>query len=424
MGDRIRRLCIFVALLAGSGGAAADHHLWSITQAFSSADGTVQFIEFKALSSGQQFLKNHTLTSTQGSTTKTFVFPTDLPGDTATTTDDGYGYYLTTGKSMVIGTQGFAALGFLTPDYVVPNGFLSTSGGTINFAEGADTWTYGALPTDGNRALFRDGSTGTNAPVNFAGAGGTVVISASSNLPGALSGLWWNAGESGWGVHFTQRRNIVFAAWFTYDGSGSPKWYVASSCTLPAGTTGTSGTCSGTLYEVNGPTFFGAAFNPALANVVSSGTLQVSFQDANTASMTYTVAGQTRTVAITRQPVGTGTTPPAVNYTDLWWNASESGWGLAIAQQFSNMFLAWYVYDGSGKPTWYVASNCAVAGAGCTGPVYRTTGPAFGPSFDGSKVQVFTAGTVTLTFTDPNNGTLSYAVNGVTGTKAITRQLF
>ena len=33
-------------------------------------------------------------------------------------------------------------------------------------------------------------------------------------------------------------------------------------------------------------------------------------------------------------------------------------------------------------------------------------------------------GTVSLTFTDPNNGTLSYTVGGVSATKSITRQLF
>jgi hypothetical protein len=177
---------------------------------------------------------------------------------------------------------------------------------------------------------------------------------------------------------------------------------------------------------VSGPTFFGTAFNPALDNVVAAGTLQVTFQDANTASMAYTVAGQSRTVAITRQPVGTGpgTTPPALDYTDLWWNANESGWGMAVAQQLGNMFLAWYVYDGAGKPVWYVASNCALAGNGCSGTLYRTTGPAFGPTFDAARVQVFAVGTVTLGFTDPDHGVLGYTVDGVAGTKSITRQLF
>ena len=171
------------------------------------------------------------------------------------------------------------------------------------------------------------------------------------NIPGALSGLWWNAGESGWGVHLTQRGSNVFAAWYTYDASGNPKWYV-STCAMPSGTTGTTGTCAGQLFEVNGPKFFGAIFDTRLVNAIPAGSLQVTFQNADSASMTYTgVAGQTRTVAIVRQPLASGTAPPALNYTDLWWNADESGWGIAITQQFSTMFLAWYVYDDAGKPT-------------------------------------------------------------------------
>jgi len=244
--------------------------------------------------------------------------------------------------------------------------------------------------------------------------------SVGANLPGALSGLWWNPNESGWGIHFTQRGNNTFAAWYTYDTSGNPKWYV-STCT---GASGTSGTCSGTLYQVSGPTFFGTAFNPNLVNAVNAGTLQVNFQNTNTASMTYSgVSGQTRTVSITRQPLANGAVP-GVDYTDIWWGGqSESGWGMAITQQASIVFLAWYVYDNAAKPMWYVAT-CTLSGTTCSGSLLRTTGPGFGPSFNPNQVQSFTAGTVSVNFTDPNNGTLSYTVNGVSGSKNITRQLF
>ncbi|HXZ49192.1 MAG TPA: hypothetical protein VEG27_09230 [Usitatibacter sp.] len=242
--------------------------------------------------------------------------------------------------------------------------------------------------------------------------------------PGALTGLWWNSGESGWGVHFTQRRNLIFAAWYTYDGSGNPKWYVASDCAMPAGSTGVTGTCNGTLYEVGGPAFFGASFDPSLVHVAAAGTLQVAFQDANNASMSYTVAGQTRTVAITRQPLAAGSVPPAVDYSDLWWNPSESGWGLAMAQQYGVIFLAWYVYDASGKPVWYVASDCVVSGSSCSGTLYRTTGPPFGPTFDSTQIKVFEAGSVLVSFIDANNAVLSYTVDGVSATKTITRQVF
>jgi cytochrome c553 len=245
-----------------------------------------------------------------------------------------------------------------------------------------------------------------------------------ANIPGALSGLWYNASESGWGVHFTQRGTNVFAAWYTYDTSGNPKWYV-STCAMPSGITGTSGTCSGQLFEVAGPRFFGVLFDTRLVNATPAGNLRVTFQNADTASMTYTgVSGQTRTAAIVRQPLATGTTPPPVNYTDIWWNPDESGWGIAITQQFGTVFLAWYVYDGNAKPTWYVAL-CTMNGVAiCSGDLLRTTGPPFGPTFNSSQVQVFTAGTVTLIFNDANNAVLSYTANGVSSSKSITRQVF
>ena len=239
--------------------------------------------------------------------------------------------------------------------------------------------------------------------------------------PGPLSGLWWNAAESGWGVSFTQRRNILFAAWYTYDESGDPKWYVASSCAMPADAS--AGTCTGDLFEVSGPNYFGGPFDSSAVRVSRAGSLRVDFAGPESGSMAYTVAGQSRVVPITRQVFRTGKVP-AINYTDLWWNPLESGWGLSVTHQSDVMFLAWYVYGGSGRPVWYVASSCQVVGTGCSGSLYRTTGPPWGPAFDSSRVRAIASGTVQLTFSDPNTGVLSYTVDGVSGTKVIQRQKF
>jgi hypothetical protein len=44
--------------------------------------------------------------------------------------------------------------------------------------------------------------------------------------------------------------------------------------------------------------------------------------------------------------------------------------------------------------------------------------------FDPATVVETTIGTASLTFSDGNNGTFAYTVNGVTQNKAITRQVF
>ena len=238
----------------------------------------------------------------------------------------------------------------------------------------------------------------------------TAISAPAPKTPGPLTGLWWNPNEPGWGMHIAQRSNIVVVTWYTYDAAGNPKWYIASNCTGPSGS---SGTCTGAVYEVNGPTFFGTNFTP------------ITFADANNATLAFTVSGVTRTVAITRQvfPI-TPTAPPAVDYTDLWWNPNEAGWGMAITHQFGDIFLAWYVYDTSGKPSWYVASNCTVSGSSCSGTLYRTTSAPFGPTYDPSQFKVFSAGSAIVSFIDANDAVLSYTVDGVTATKTITRQIF
>src|SRR6187549_2298690 len=127
MANFLRLLAVSLALLAAP--VQAAFHLWTMSEVYSNADGSVQFLELTALASSQQFMAGHRLT-TSGSIngSRVFTFPNDLPGDTS-------------GKTMLIGTQGFAALGVVSPDYIVPNGCFPKEGGTIDFAESADVWT-------------------------------------------------------------------------------------------------------------------------------------------------------------------------------------------------------------------------------------------------------------------------------------------
>jgi hypothetical protein len=149
-----------VAFIAST--AMASFHTFGISEIYSNADGTIQYVELKEDGgfAGQQFLAGHALTSTHAGITKTFTFPANLPSAG------------TAGKRALIATQGFAALGLVTPDYVVPNGFLATDGATVDYA-GVSQMTYATLPTDGVSAIGPLGTV-TNAPVNFSGASGRV----------------------------------------------------------------------------------------------------------------------------------------------------------------------------------------------------------------------------------------------------------
>lgn len=414
----VRILISLFALLA-SLPTAASFHLWTMTELYSNADGSVQFLEMRALAPAEEFFAGHTLTASGGGLTHQFTAPTSLPGDSS-------------GKRMIFATQGFAALGVVQPDYIVPNGFFPIGGGTVNWAD-ADIWSYPALPTDGVNSLNRDGSTSTNSPTNFAGQTGSVrpVVTPVDVLN--IEGLWFASpanSESGWGINLTQQGDIVFATWFTYDADG-PMWLVMSSAQRQANTN----TYTGAIYRTTGSPF--NAFDPSKVAVTQVGNATLTFTDANNGSFQYTVNGVSQAKAITRQiyssPLPTcalgGPAGASPNFQDLWWNSpanSESGWGVNITQQGNILFVTWFTYDASGKGMWLVGSNVSrTTGNTFSGQLFRTAGPAFNAvPWNPSQVSVTQVGTVTLTFSDANNGTFAYTVNGVSQAKPITRQVY
>jgi serralysin len=149
--------------------AGAAFHRWKITEVYSNASGSVQYVEFYDLFSSEHLLAGHTLQSTTNPTT--FTFSSNLPSSS------------TANQHMLVATPGFASLpGAVTPDYTLSAwNFFATAADTLNFAAGFDTitWTADQLPTDGIDALHEDYDgtnrhTGPNTPTNFAGQQGSL----------------------------------------------------------------------------------------------------------------------------------------------------------------------------------------------------------------------------------------------------------
>ena len=177
----ITRVCFGLAVLFGATvPAVSGVHLWRITEAFSNADGTVQFIEIAACcgSTAENCLSCGNLSSGSGSVTFTNVSGSTL------------------NKRVLIATSGFAALpGAPTPDFTMPANFISLAGDTLAFSV-YDAWVIGAgeLPTDGTTSLNKlpDDTdpdtpfTAQNSPTNYAGVTGSV--NASPGPPGVPDG--------------------------------------------------------------------------------------------------------------------------------------------------------------------------------------------------------------------------------------------
>jgi hypothetical protein len=251
-------------------------------------------------------------------------------------------------------------------------------------------------------------------------------------LPQNYTSLWWDSEESGWGINFSHQGDIVFATLFTYDSSGAPMWLVMS-----AGREQARNVFSGELYRTTGPPFNAQPFNPiGPGNFTTVGTMNVGFAG-DSAWLTYTVNGVTVNKTLRKQLFNTARAGRCQNvasragtqgsFQDLWWNPNESGWGLNIAQQGDIIFATLFTYDANGRGIWYVMSGGRRQSDGSfVGELYRTTGPAFdaAPFQPITTAQITTVGMMTLRFSDLENGTLVYSVNGTTVSKAITRQVF
>lgn len=115
----------------------------------------------------------------------------------------------------------------------------------------------------------------------------------------------------------------------------------------------------------------------------------------------------------------TSTTP---DYSDVWYNPAESGWGVNIAQNNGVIFLSLYTYGADNMPRWYFASGMTTTnGTTFTGDFFRTQGTVFFQPWNPSQFAVTPVGTATLNFTSPSTATFNYTVDGVSVTKSISR---
>ncbi len=217
------RWLMVLALAFVATAARAEFHTFQIEELYSNADGSVQYIvlhESQGMD-GENLLRQrirspacsravhrllHVLAQPAGRQLRLYMAVDPAP---------------TAGKRVLIATAGFAALNLVTPDYVIPNGFLPISGGTLNYAL-VDQVSWSALPTDGGSALNRADMTIPNMATNFAGQSASIAAAAAVNY----QGLWFNPAESGWGINFAHQGDLIFASWFTYDLTGKGTWLV------------------------------------------------------------------------------------------------------------------------------------------------------------------------------------------------------
>jgi hypothetical protein len=107
----------------------------------------------------------------------------------------------------------------------------------------------------------------------------------------------------------------------------------------------------------------------------------------------------------------------ALDWTDIWYNKSQPGYGYNLVQSDSCLFITFYVYGTDGKPTWFGGCLAPDGNGNWTGRIYTTTGTFFGAPWDPDSWIVMDDGSSSATFTPStqNNyqGTFSYTLKGV-----------
>lgn len=257
-----------------------------------------------------------------------------------------------------------------------------------------------ALPLAASEALYRD------------------TARAVAGEPAAalnLTDLWHNAADPGWGVFLDHQGATLFAVLFVHDVAGHPTWFVMSE-----GVRQPDGSYTGDLYRTRGPA------ETALKHLEAVGTLRFSPGGASRASLLYTVGGVSHVKGVERyrfspaartcrwSPDPAKAAVERNNFTSLWHDPAEPGWGLALSHQAGSTFGVLFTYDANERPTWYVMASGAEKSRGAyTGELFRA-----------GRTRLDGVGSMTLTFRSGNEGQLAYRLDGADVTKRITRQVF
>lgn len=105
----------------------------------------------------------------------------------------------------------------------------------------------------------------------------------------------------------------------------------------------------------------------------------------------------------------------------VWWNASEAGWGLFIADQGNVLAPYWFTNDVDGEPVWFAAATTLQADGSYRGNIFRITGVPLAQITGQAADPETVIGSAILRFNGDSGVAFEYTVNGVTQSKTLSR---
>ena len=238
---------------------------------------------------------------------------------------------------------------------------------------------------------------------------------------------WWNAAEPGWGYNLSHQGDLLYGTWYSYAEDGKPMFLTVE------GLRNEDGSFSGPVYRVAGTPFQQINGSQAFTAVTEVGSASLRLLAGDRLQLDYQIGDTSQRKLLQRfvfdsaAPVcigSLGDRSQSGNFSDLWWNPIEAGWGLTLSHQGDVIFLLWYTYGEGGRDQWVSGAmllrqpDGSFAGAlerpDSGTPLAQISGPA-------TAFPVPQVGSATLRFVDGENGSFSYTLDGVSQIRQIQR---
>ena len=243
----------------------------------------------------------------------------------------------------------------------------------------------------------------------------------------SLQDMWW-AGpqENGWGMSVVQHDGKLFGVIFGYDANGEPTWWV-----MPSGRwdEGVGSEWIASLYSPRGSPYY--AYDPRQfsAGPLGNGFATLSFRGPDAGSLHAFVGDASVDKEVVRQDFTTAMNffpIPMQGVGDMWWGGpAVNGWGVAILEQFGNLFVVWFTYNAAGQPTWFVMpSGTWTDSSTVAGAMYRTRGSPWTGPYDASRFTIASTGNFQLHFSDQDHARIDFLIDGHSGVLSLVRQGF
>jgi len=172
------------------------------------------------------------------------------------------------------------------------------------------------------------------------------AVSVAQRSPLA-QGMWWDPAHSGHGFEIFSTSDQIGVGWFTYDENGRPVWYTAQ------GSRTSLGSQAWPLLQhrwVNG----------VKSGFTEVGSLRLDVHNSASADAYWELRGKKGTWTI--EPFTISGVVNEIDHSGVWFDPSNSGWGMTLTEQGDLLGGVLFTYDPAGEPVWVAALKSSGTG--------------------------------------------------------------